>query len=532
MSTIICGIASSAAIDSSGEQIDIEGMDISSLEGAVCNFEHKSEKTSDYIGKIVVAKKIFKPEDCSNEIELKYWNKCKIPFLFCMVTLFDDFQPSAKEVAAIFEFDQKNPHLKPTLGFSIEGSKQSKSGHVIDYSIARKLTVTAQPCNKTCEANKLDLSVPQSSDPLDFIFKSTEIELFNEETLQKSMSMTPPASKAPVAPKVGLKQAPPKVPKAGLKQPSTDKGSVIGQTNAGHKVFSKEKVHNYIHFNAEDHRNAAIIHGNSATAANAAKDYKSADHHNQKVKLHNQAAAGIERKANRFGNAVKAHTQKEEAKKIMGKSEEIDKALTAGGAGMSSPGNAIDGAALAKEELKKNKKKNWLARAEHEYNTWGKKEEFRSFMKKRMPHLTKCEIDAFGKTMILKKSVEAEKSFAQSMGLNKSEESHSPKYGEIKPHASHEEMMKLPSQAHHKLESAHEMHAFDAEDKGDHGLAAKHREIASMHMNYAAHKGSITPQNGVKFSTGEKKRSSELKAKRGVYAKQLHDKLSKALSAT
>jgi len=54
-------------------------------------------------------------------------------------------------------------------------------------------------------------------------------------------------------------------------------------------------------------------------------------------------------------------------------------------------------------------KSEWLIRAEEEYSKWDKREQFQEFMKKRMPNMTKSEIDSFGKTMILKKSVEAEK---------------------------------------------------------------------------------------------------------------------------
>lgn len=387
MATYIAGIAASQAWDTSGESIDIKKMDISSLEGAVLNWEHKSEKSSDYVGKILKAKKVFKAEDCANEIELKYWNKYQLPFLFCLGVLFDDYQPAAKEVAGIFKFDHDNPSLPPTLGFSIEGAKLDKDSGVITHSIARKLTITAQPANKTCLAGKVDMSEANKKphDDLLDIFKSeiVEIELFGEEVMQK-MEMHP---KLPKPAKPGLKQAP------------QAKGSAIGKTNAGHPVFSTEKVHNYKHFSAEDHRNAANIHGNAATAANAAKDFKSADHHNQKMKLHNGAAAGLERKASRFANGIKSHAQRAENNKILGK------ALGAG-SGMGNPGNATQGDALQKKKLSKSE---WLERANQEYKTWDKKEEFRVFMKSRMPSLTMVEIDSFGKTLALKKSLVDEK---------------------------------------------------------------------------------------------------------------------------
>jgi hypothetical protein len=259
-------------------------------------------------------------------------------------------------------------------------------------------------------------------------------------------------------------------------------------------------------------------------------------HHNQKMQLHNQAAASIERRANRFGNAVKAKQQRAESDKMLGKNEEMnksgdklgqplfekvpgkdmspgmksgmgtsrmggkirhpeiphafsaketaqkelkrikdapkpnlpksedmDKALTASGSGMSSPGELEGGAALAKEDpeghqflgsqhpsqLKVGKKygpkqmtyvrsttgahhfmhgdravqikrtspmlknEKWLNRAEEAYNSWSKKEEFRNFMHKRLPNLTKTEVDALGRSLMLKKTLQAEKALGE-----------------------------------------------------------------------------------------------------------------------
>lgn len=497
MATYVCGIAASAAVDTAGEAIDIAGLDISSLVGAMMNFEHKSEKSSDYIGKILVAKKIFSPKDCSNEIELRYWNKCEIPFLYCMGILFDDYQSSAKEVAAIFEFDSKNPDLKPSLGFSIEGSKQSKNGHIIDNSIARKLTITATPANKTCLADKVDLDRPKApADPLLFLFKSTEIELFSEESLQKSMT-----SIAPKAPKPGLKQAP------------QNAGSQIGQTQSGKPVMSHEKIHNYNNFSAEDHRNASAIHNDHAKKANLGNDSKTADFHNQKKKLHDQAAAAVERKVHRFQRGVAVQGKQRENKQLV--NSVINKATDAG-SGLEVQGNKTQGAALQKAKvdsglspdqkakarvgrgnvryhhnsaktakfgaasnqaswepghvphagkhgqkvtghpgthsymhsygdytetskegakeahniamaaIKKPKpkltKSEWLARAEQEYSNWPQREQFESFMKERMPHLAKGEVQAIGFTLALKKSVDAEKSLETMIGMKKSEE--------------------------------------------------------------------------------------------------------------
>ncbi|CAM6004811.1 unnamed protein product [Sphagnum balticum] len=62
---------------------------------------------------------------------------------------------------------------------------------------------------------------------------------------------------------------------------------------------------------------------------------------------------------------------------------------------------------------KSEKKSKWLARAEEAYKIWEKREQFENFMAKKMPHLTKGEIQAIGQTLALKKSVEAEKELSK-----------------------------------------------------------------------------------------------------------------------
>jgi hypothetical protein len=60
-------------------------------------------------------------------------------------------------------------------------------------------------------------------------------------------------------------------------------------------------------------------------------------------------------------------------------------------------------------------------RAEDDYAKWEKREEFETFMKSRMPHMTKSEIKAFGQAMLLNKSMRLEKKldFATIMEIDK-----------------------------------------------------------------------------------------------------------------
>ena len=159
--TFIHGIGASEHVDSSGERIKVEGIDISSLtKDGVFNFEHQSKEASAIVGKITQAKKILKEEDCENEAHKYFWNKIKMPFLYVAGELFDaDGHQAAQDIAAMLKYDVRNKDNKETkklINFSIEGSKLDKKGSEILKSIARKVSITITPCNKVCEAEILN----------------------------------------------------------------------------------------------------------------------------------------------------------------------------------------------------------------------------------------------------------------------------------------------------------------------------------------------------------------------------------------
>src|SRR5579863_7879012 len=186
--TYIDGIASSQAIDTAGEIVDIMGLDCSSLLGAAFNFEHKSDVPAQIIGKVLEFKKIFTEKDCESDRQKYYWGKVNMPFLYVLGRLFDDKKESSKEIAALFRDDAENPSEPKMVGFSIEGSKVNKEGMTITRSIARKVTITNMPANKTCIAEMIPAKRTSQNDP-DSIFKG-EIEFFNPnskylEALQK-----------------------------------------------------------------------------------------------------------------------------------------------------------------------------------------------------------------------------------------------------------------------------------------------------------------------------------------------------------
>jgi len=159
--TVIHGIGSHSSLDSSGERILIEGIDISSLtHDGLVNFEHKNDTSSQIIGKITEATKILKKDDCKNKHHEYFWEKAgKMPYLYIKAVMFDGFNHSgAQDAVAMLKFDKElnKDNTKQTVGFSVEGSKLDKEGALIKKCIARKISFTNLPCNKACIAEILD----------------------------------------------------------------------------------------------------------------------------------------------------------------------------------------------------------------------------------------------------------------------------------------------------------------------------------------------------------------------------------------
>lgn len=413
----IDGIGSSQAIDTAGEIVDLKGLDCSSLVGGAFNFEHKNDTPHQIVGKIVAYKKIFSKDDCENERHLKFWNKFKIPFLYVMGRLFDDKKESSKEIAAIFKDDAEHPNEIPSIGFSIEGSKINKSGMTITHSIARRVTCTASPANKTCVAELIPDKIVNDKKDFSSLFKSEildsdvefEMLLKKEENNKMPPAAKPkessnPGANQPGAPMALAEKKPslaaPKLPHQNAMPTAPAHGAPLGRTKSGKNVFSHAKIHDYMDMSSADHHEAANMHHE---AAQAAKDPKTGSHHLDKMKLHLQAAGTSEKKEGRFAIGRQAAKQKALIHARM------NKAVSAG-SGMAAPSELTQGAALQKESLDKKK---WLARAEEEYSSWGKKEQFRSFIKNKLPKLTLGEIDALGKVVALNKSMKMEKALAE-----------------------------------------------------------------------------------------------------------------------
>lgn len=333
MATIVDGVGSSQALDTSGEIVDLKGLDISSLLGAPANWEHESKLPSQVIGKIIEAHKVFSEEDCKNSRHKYYWNKIHLPFLYCAIRLFDEkenLKPSAVEAAALFKDDAAHPNEPPMVGFSIEGAKLGKTGSVITHSIARKLTVTCIPANKTCVAEMVPNKKASKDDDIGSLFKG-ELELFQFEPTYIEL----------LEKKEKLKK---------------DNGG-LGMAGTGNPAFVGTQL--------------------------------AMDEH----------------------EVPPSRNELNEPRKLV-------KALDAGSS-MAAPSQLVGGAALGKESLEKPKKMHkkekskWFERADQAYSTWDKKNDFRSYMKKRMPHLAEGEVDSIGRVLALRKAIQAENNLSK-----------------------------------------------------------------------------------------------------------------------
>jgi hypothetical protein len=156
-SMVLDGIAASSAIDSSGEQLDIDGLDITDLEQGlgVLNYEHRGDKdegasSNDIIGAITYAKKIHGEKDCANARERSYWDRVKLPFVYIQAELFDgEGHPGAVAAAALIRYYNRR-RLPILMRYSIEGSTLEREGNVLKRCVARRVAATLKPCNRTC----------------------------------------------------------------------------------------------------------------------------------------------------------------------------------------------------------------------------------------------------------------------------------------------------------------------------------------------------------------------------------------------
>jgi len=233
--TLIHGPAVSSHIDSSGEKINIRGVDISSLvDSGQLNWEHKNDTPSQIVGKIIEAKKIYKRSDCDNEHQEYFWDKLKMPYIYIVGELFDAVgHQQAKDVAAMLKYDSEHRNdkkMKHLINFSVEGSKLEKRGITITKCIARKITLTLTPCNKMAIAEELKAKKPINKNLTD---QNRENFSFVQNLMTKDEEISSCQILKKAAPKYTTSLSSIKLPK----KPESDKLQYkpIGQTSGMHR---------------------------------------------------------------------------------------------------------------------------------------------------------------------------------------------------------------------------------------------------------------------------------------------------------
>jgi hypothetical protein len=150
---------------------------------------------------------------------------------------------------------------------------------------------------------------------------------------------------------------------------------------------------------------------------------------------------------------------------------------------------------MPKPNLTKSK---WLARAEDEYQKWEKREQFESYMAKRLPHLTKGEIKAIGQTMVLNKSIRMEKALSNlakaekpHAGMNRIGQTRSGKHIYASQKADSKHNKDFSSDDHADAAAAH--HVAMVNEKADSKLKNHHFKTRNAHLESS--KSNMNPRD-------------------------------------
>jgi hypothetical protein len=172
---LLDGVFASEHIDSSGEILDIEGLDITDFDEGkgTANYEHvgagdgAAGNGQEIVGKIIYAHKIMKESDCKNDREKMFWEKVRLPFLYGVVRFYDGAgHEGAKALAAIVRDSHANEE-SILVAFSIEGStlRRNAKTNRLESTVARKVALTLRPCNKMAVSGLLaDPNAPEGYD--------------------------------------------------------------------------------------------------------------------------------------------------------------------------------------------------------------------------------------------------------------------------------------------------------------------------------------------------------------------------------
>jgi hypothetical protein len=170
---LLVGVLGSECRDSSSEVLGVANADVSDCKRGtmLLNWNHKNSDSvgasaNDIVGKVIYVKKILKEEDVTNDLERKYWEKCrKKPYILGVSRLFDTAgHPGAQALAAIIRDNYANGE-DLVLRFSVEGAVLERDGDYLTNCVIRKVAVTEAPCNKTAVSDLIaDPNAPEGYD--------------------------------------------------------------------------------------------------------------------------------------------------------------------------------------------------------------------------------------------------------------------------------------------------------------------------------------------------------------------------------
>jgi hypothetical protein len=181
---VVDGICASAAVDSSGEVLDIRGADCSDMYNNTCpiNYEHKNpddpgNSALDIVGRIVYGKKLYSLDDCETSRQKEFFEKVKLPCIYFIGVLADEAgHLGAQSAAALIRNDVANGFV-PLCRWSVEGStlETADSGHKLVRSVVRRVALTLKPCNRSVQTGILaDPAAPPKFEVKTKVDKPTE----------------------------------------------------------------------------------------------------------------------------------------------------------------------------------------------------------------------------------------------------------------------------------------------------------------------------------------------------------------------
>lgn len=426
---LIDGIAASQAIDSSGEILDIEGCDISTLDTeGVVNWEHRGEdanghSSQDIVGKVVFAKKIFKRDDCKTDRQRKYWDLYEVSYIYIIARLYDAAGHAGAQGMAAQIRDHLANGEQPLVRFSIEGTtlKTSEDKKVLKESIARRVAATIKPCNRSAISGVLaDPNAPEgfSKDPEGVLGALKVAKTENEHPRYRSLGGSVGVIGNPFLEAADIEQAEsllkgwPKDDKENLENakgflnepaaqdnileqgnnsfeevvPDKTLGSASGKFAYGHR---EGEPFNQLKHNQALDQTVHLLEQNGDYDANWMR-YGEWDtqHKNSWLWLHDV------KHTNAFWDGIDKLSTLNANSQLFAAGNPINKALTAGSYN-GAPGSLVGGAALQVEDENLRKRRFAVAKAALRDYDHVKHGDFKTYLKAEMPEASNEFIDVF-----------------------------------------------------------------------------------------------------------------------------------------